>query len=386
MDRIKGSDSENMTTADNQTKAKTVQRNDDSRNKDAQILASLRRKNPDEARFDETSQPEDSSRTTAEESNLSNSRSRVEALRRSRTSSAPKEPMSSVSPTIRKLRHDVVEDADEERDSTFYESRPQSRKTDYDDEGERVAASKNGYETRDATSLSDVMVVSDLHKGYQMGKKKVPVLRGVNLTVHKGEFLAVVGQSGSGKSTLLHLMGTLDTPDSGTIYFDGQRIDNLSIGQRDVLRNHFIGMIFQFYHLLPELTVFENVLAPLMIRDSVIGYLRKKRQYAREAEELLNLVGLSHRLKHRPNELSGGEMQRASIARALISNPHLLLADEPTGNLDSKASIGVLELLRELNEKKKLTVVMVTHDLGQAQDADRAIRIVDGQVVHESRS
>lgn len=386
MDRIKGSDSENMTTADNQTKAKTVQRNDDSRNKDAQILASLRRKNPDEARFDETSQPEDSSRTTAEESNLSNSRSRVEALRRSRTSSAPKEPMSSVSPTIRKLRHDVVEDADEERDSTFYESRPQSRKTDYDDEGERVAASKNGYETRDATSLSDVMVVSDLHKGYQMGKKKVPVLRGVNLTVHKGEFLAVVGQSGSGKSTLLHLMGTLDTPDSGTIYFDGQRIDNLSIGQRDVLRNHFIGMIFQFYHLLPELTVFENVLAPLMIRDSVLGYLRKKRQYAREAEELLNLVGLSHRLKHRPNELSGGEMQRASIARALISNPHLLLADEPTGNLDSKASIGVLELLRELNEKKKLTVVMVTHDLGQAQDADRAIRIVDGQVVHESRS
>ena len=386
MDRIKGPDSENMTTADNQTKAKTVQRNDDSRNKDAQILASLRRKNPDEARFDETSQPEDSSRTTSEESNLSNSKTRVEALRRSRTSSAPKEPMSSVSPTIRKLRHDLVEDADEERDSTVYDSRPQSRKTVYDDEGERVATSKNGYETRDAASLSDVMVVSDLHKGYQMGKKKVPVLRGVNLTVHKGEFLAVVGQSGSGKSTLLHLMGTLDTPDSGTIYFDGQRIDNLSIGQRDVLRNHFIGMIFQFYHLLPELTVFENVLAPLMIRDSVLGYLRKKRQYAREAEELLNLVGLSHRLKHRPNELSGGEMQRASIARALISNPHLLLADEPTGHLDSKASIGVLELLRELNEKKKLTVVMVTHDLGQAQDADRAIRIVDGQVVHESRS
>lgn len=386
MDRIKGPDSENMTTADNQTKAKTVQRNDDSRNKDAQILASLRRKNPDEARFDETSQPEDSSRTTSEESNLSNSKTRVEALRRSRTSSAPKEPMSSVSPTIRKLRHDLVEDADEERDSTVYDSRPQSRKTVYDDEGEHVATSKNGYETRDAASLSDVMVVSDLHKGYQMGKKKVPVLRGVNLTVHKGEFLAVVGQSGSGKSTLLHLMGTLDTPDSGTIYFDGQRIDNLSIGQRDVLRNHFIGMIFQFYHLLPELTVFENVLAPLMIRDSVLGYLRKKRQYAREAEELLNLVGLSHRLKHRPNELSGGEMQRASIARALISNPHLLLADEPTGNLDSKASIGVLELLRELNEKKKLTVVMVTHDLGQAQDADRAIRIVDGQVVHESRS
>ena len=208
---------------------------------------------------------------------------------------------------------------------------------------------------------------------------------GVNLTVHEGEFLAVVGQSGSGKSTLLHLLGTLDVPDSGSIYFDGQRIDNLPMGQRDSLRNHFIGMIFQFYHLLPEMTTLENVLTPLMIRDGVLKYLRRRSMYVREAKELLDLVGLSHRLRHRPNELSGGEMQRASIARALIAGPRLLLADEPTGNLDSKASADVLDLLRRLNEEKKLTVVMVTHDMSQARDADRAIRIVDGQVVHEEQ-
>ncbi|MBR4103778.1 MAG: ATP-binding cassette domain-containing protein, partial [Thermoguttaceae bacterium] len=148
-------------------------------------------------------------------------------------------------------------------------------------------------------------------------------------------------------------------------------------------RNHFIGMIFQFYHLIPEMTTLENVLAPLMIRESFLGYWSKKREYVARAKELLALVGLSHRLKHRPNELSGGEMQRASIARALISNPRVLLADEPTGNLDSKASAGVLKLLRQLNEEQNLTIVMVTHDMSQAADADRAIRLVDGLVVPE---
>ena len=232
-------------------------------------------------------------------------------------------------------------------------------------------------------SVSDLMVVSNLKKGYVKGKKLIPVLQGVDLTARQGELLAIVGQSGSGKSTLLHLMGTLDAPDSGTIHFDGQRIDNLSTAQRDVLRNHFIGMIFQFYHLIPEMTTLENVLAPLMIRESFLGYWSKKREYVARAKELLALVGLSHRLKHRPNELSGGEMQRASIARALISNPRVLLADEPTGNLDSKASAGVLKLLRQLNEEQNLTIVMVTHDMSQAADADRAIRLVDGLVVPE---
>lgn len=234
-----------------------------------------------------------------------------------------------------------------------------------------------------STGAADLMVVSNLKKGYVKAKKLIPVLQGVDLTARQGELLAIVGQSGSGKSTLLHLMGTLDAPDSGTIHFDGQRIDNLSSAQRDVLRNRFIGMIFQFYHLIPEMTTLENVLAPLMIRESFFGYWGKKREYVARAKELLELVGLSHRLKHRPNELSGGEMQRASIARALISNPRILLADEPTGNLDSKASVGVLKLLRQLNEEQNLTVVMVTHDMSQAADADRAIRLVDGLVVPE---
>ncbi len=234
-----------------------------------------------------------------------------------------------------------------------------------------------------ASVASDLMVVSNLKKGYVKAKKLIPVLQGVDLTARQGELLAIVGQSGSGKSTLLHLMGTLDAPDSGTIHFDGQRIDNLSASQRDVLRNRFIGMIFQFYHLIPEMTTLENVLAPLMIRESFFGYWSKKREYVARAKELLALVGLSHRLKHRPNELSGGEMQRASIARALISNPRVLLADEPTGNLDSKASVGVLKLLRQLNEEQNLTIVMVTHDMSQAAAADRAIRLVDGLVVPE---
>ena len=238
---------------------------------------------------------------------------------------------------------------------------------------------------RDDTAVvaPDLMVVSNLKKGYVKAKKLIPVLQGVDLTARQGELLAIVGQSGSGKSTLLHLMGTLDAPDSGTIHFDGQRIDNLSASQRDVLRNRFIGMIFQFYHLIPEMTTLENVLAPLMIRESFWGYWSKKREYVARAKELLALVGLSHRLNHRPNELSGGEMQRASIARALISNPRILLADEPTGNLDSKASVGVLKLLRQLNEEQNLTIVMVTHDMSQAADADRAIRLVDGLVVPE---
>lgn len=233
------------------------------------------------------------------------------------------------------------------------------------------------------SSVSELLVVSNLKKGYVKGKKLIPVLQGVDLNVHKGELLAVVGQSGSGKSTLLHLMGTLDIPDSGTIHFDGQRIDNLPSAQRDVLRNRFIGMIFQFYHLIPEMTTLENVLAPLMIRDSIFGFLRKRSKYVDRAKELLDLVGLSHRLRHRPNELSGGEMQRASIARALITEPRVLLADEPTGNLDSKASLGVLELLRKLNKEKNLTIVMVTHDMSQARDSDRAVRIVDGMIVKE---
>ncbi len=219
-----------------------------------------------------------------------------------------------------------------------------------------------------------------LKKSYQKGPVVIPVLRGVDLSVRQGEFLSIIGRSGSGKSTLLHLLATLDAPDEGEIYFEGQRIDNLGGLERDGLRNHRLGMIFQFYHLLPELTTLENVLAPLMIRCSVWGYIRHRRALHEKAKHLLQLVGLSHRLRHRPRELSGGEMQRAAIARALIGGPQVLLADEPTGNLDQASGREVLELLRRLNAEQNLTIVMVTHDLSIAQMADRSIELVQGRI------
>lgn len=219
-----------------------------------------------------------------------------------------------------------------------------------------------------------------LTKSYRKASVEIPVLRGVDLTVRRGEFLAIVGQSGSGKSTLLHLLGTLDSPDDGSLMFEGRRIDNLPSFERDRLRNRRFGMIFQFYHLLPELTTLENVLAPLMIGKSVLGFLRARAAYRAAATRWLELVGLSHRLKHKPRELSGGEMQRAAIARALIASPDLLLADEPTGNLDRATGREILELLCSLNRQQKLTIVMVTHDLAIAERADRVVCLVDGRI------
>lgn len=227
--------------------------------------------------------------------------------------------------------------------------------------------------------LDAQLSVCDLKKSYQKGPVIIPVLRGVSLNVYEGELLSIIGKSGSGKSTLLHLLATLDAPDEGEIYFDGQRIDNLGGLERDGLRNRYLGMIFQFYHLLPELTTLENVLAPLMIGHSVWGYLRHRREIFQKAKHLLNLVGLSHRLRHRPRELSGGEMQRAAIARALVSDPQVLLADEPTGNLDYGSGREILDLLRRLNAEQNLTIVMVTHDLSIAQMADRSVELVQGR-------
>ena len=219
-----------------------------------------------------------------------------------------------------------------------------------------------------------------LCKSYRKGPVEIPVLRGVDLTVHRGEFLSIVGQSGCGKSTLLHLLGTLDGPDAGEIHFEGHRIDNLPVLGRDALRNKRFGMIFQFYHLLPELSTLENVLSPLMIAEGSWSYFRKRKAILAKAKEILELVGLSHRSKHRPRELSGGEMQRAAIARALIMEPQLLLADEPTGNLDPATGGEILDLLHGLNEQHDLTVVMVTHDRAIAASADRTVRLVAGQL------
>jgi lipoprotein-releasing system ATP-binding protein len=220
----------------------------------------------------------------------------------------------------------------------------------------------------------------NLRKSYRKGGATIPVLTGLNLGVRRGEFLAVVGQSGSGKSTLLHLLGTLDAPDDGQIYFHGERIDGLPRKFRDKLRNKHLGMIFQMYHLLPELTTLENVLAPLMIGQGVFAFLRHRREHRATAARLLDLVGLGHRLKHKPRELSGGEMQRAAIARALVAGPQVLLADEPTGNLDRETGNEILRLLGSLNRQENLTIVMVTHDPVIAQRADRMVRLVDGRI------
>jgi lipoprotein-releasing system ATP-binding protein len=202
----------------------------------------------------------------------------------------------------------------------------------------------------------------------------------VDFSIQEGEFVAVLGQSGSGKSTLLHLLGTLDAPDAGEIHFEGNRVDDLPSRARDVLRNKYFGMVFQFYHLLPELTTLENILAPRMIGEGVVRYWLNRRKHIEQARHLLELVGLGHRLTHKPKELSGGEMQRAAVARALIAQPRLLLADEPTGNLDRQTGREIMDLLQSLNRQQNLTIVMVTHDHAIAALADRTVRLVEGLV------
>lgn len=219
-----------------------------------------------------------------------------------------------------------------------------------------------------------------IKKSYRKGKVEIPVLRGVDLAVERGEFVSIIGQSGSGKSTLLHVLGTLDSCDAGQVKLANRRIDNLPARQRDRLRNRTIGMIFQFYHLLPELTALENVLSPLMIAEGWWSYLRRRSEFRERAVELLRTVGLEHRLRHKPREMSGGEMQRAAIARALVAGPEVLLADEPTGNLDQPTGREILGILRTLNRQEKLTIVMVTHDLAIAEQADRVVRLVEGRV------
>jgi lipoprotein-releasing system ATP-binding protein len=225
-----------------------------------------------------------------------------------------------------------------------------------------------------------IVVARDVTKSYRRSKTIVPVLKGVDFSAERGKITAIIGQSGSGKSTLLHLLGTLDKPDSGEIHFDGQRTDNLPARQRDAFRNKQLGMIFQFYHLLPELTLLENIVAPAMIGQSIFSYFRNRSAIIQRAKGLAELVGLSHRLHHKPCELSGGEMQRTAIARALVTDPKLLLADEPTGNLDQESGQSILQLMRNLNRDTGLTIVMVTHDENIAQQCDALVRLKGGKL------
>ncbi|NIA06788.1 MAG: ATP-binding cassette domain-containing protein [Actinobacteria bacterium] len=234
--------------------------------------------------------------------------------------------------------------------------------------------------------MSEYIVrAENLVKTYTTGPEVLEVLRGVRLKMRAGEFLAVTGVSGSGKSTLLHLLGLLDEWDSGTIYFDDQDVSALSAAQRDQLRNQEIGFVFQFYHLLPELTVLENTLLPTMVANSTFSWLGNRAKLRKQAMEILAQLGLADRAKHRPAQLSGGEQQRTAIARALVNKPRLLLADEPTGNLDLGTGGRILDLLEDLNANNKQTIIMVTHDPDTAGRAHRQLHLDRGRI-HTSSS
>lgn len=222
-----------------------------------------------------------------------------------------------------------------------------------------------------------VVDIQDLVKTYKVGKIEVPALRGINLKIKKGEFLAVVGPSGSGKSTLLHLIGALDKPTRGKVYIEGLDLSKLSDNKLAELRNRKIGFVFQAFNLIPRLTVLENVQLPLI----PMGVPKNER--IKRSLSLLEKVGLAHRVHHKPNEISGGEQQRVAIARALVTSPSIVLADEPTGNLDSKTGMSIISLMRKLNKEHGTTLVVVTHNLSVAKLADRIIYLKDGVVERE---
>ncbi len=220
----------------------------------------------------------------------------------------------------------------------------------------------------------------EIHKAYILGSSPLPVLRGASLSIRRGEFVAIMGASGSGKSTLLHILGALDLPDKGAVTFSGRDVFSRPTSEREALRCEAFGFVFQFYHLLPELSVLENVVFPRMVRSSILGWLSEGRRARHAAREVLESVGLSHRLKHRPNELSGGERQRVAVARALINEPQVLLADEPTGNLDADSGKGILDLLCRLHERGQ-AIAMVTHDATTAGRADRCVHLEGGRIL-----
>ncbi|MEM8738672.1 MAG: ABC transporter ATP-binding protein [Planctomycetota bacterium] len=228
-----------------------------------------------------------------------------------------------------------------------------------------------------------ILQATDLHKRYRMGTTDLHVLRGVDVTLHRGEMLAILGRSGSGKSTLLHLLGGLDHPDRGRVDFDGQDLFRLRGAALDRYRNRRVGFVFQFYHLLPELSALENVTVAAMLGRSVIAWPGVKKQVRQRAAELLERVGLTDRMRHRPNKLSGGERQRVAMARALINEPDVILADEPTGNLDADTGGSILELFHELHGDGQ-TMVLVTHDARVAEAADRVVTLVRGRLATDA--
>lgn len=224
-----------------------------------------------------------------------------------------------------------------------------------------------------------ILTCRDIFKSYKMGATNLEVLKGVDLGIAKGEFVAVTGASGSGKSTLLHILGALDKPDKGSVFFHGNDLSKFSNAKINEFRNKKIGFVFQFYHLLDELTVLQNVLLAPMVRTGAFGWLVHSASAKKTALKLLDELGMAERSEHRPFQLSGGERQRAAIARALINEPDIVLADEPTGNLDSKTGNDILKVFEKLNAAGQ-TIVMVTHDERIAAKAQRIIKLADGRI------
>lgn len=219
--------------------------------------------------------------------------------------------------------------------------------------------------------------VENIYKDYESGDAETKVLNGVSFEIKKGEFVSIMGPSGSGKSTLMHILGLLDRPTSGKYFFEDEDVSQFNDDELAKLRNEKIGFVFQAFHLLPKTTVLENIMLPLI-------YSENKTNHEKLAKEVLEKVGLSHRINHYTNQISGGEKQRAAIARALINNPDVIFADEPTGNLDSKSGRQIMEILQSLNEAGH-TIILVTHETGTAEHADRIIKIVDGEIVSDSK-
>lgn len=215
-------------------------------------------------------------------------------------------------------------------------------------------------------------------KIYRMGKVEVPALRGLNIEIREGEHISVMGPSGSGKSTFLHLAGALDRPTRGKVFIEGRDPSRMSDAEISRLRNRLIGFVFQAFNLIPRLTALQNVMLPLILQN-LDGELRRRR-----AEEALEQVGLEHRMNHKPYELSGGEQQRVAIARAIVTKPKIILADEPTGNLDSHSAAEIVEILSKLNKELGITVVVVTHDPEVAKAARKIVRVRDGVVYEEN--
>lgn len=230
--------------------------------------------------------------------------------------------------------------------------------------------------------MSDVIRLEEIRKTYHLGDQSVEVLKGVSLAIQSGEMVSLTGASGSGKSTLMNLVGCLDRPSSGRYWLDGHDVSQLSPAQRARMRGEKLGFVFQSFQLLARTSAIDNVLLPLEYSQQPVD----RREARRRAQGLLERVGLGERLDHEPSQLSGGQQQRVAIARSLINRPALLLADEPTGNLDSKTSREILQLFKELHRNEGLTIVIVTHDPHVAQSAERIIRLSDGLVVEDTRT